>query len=349
MFNSLHIIASLVATTAIVEPLRTSKDIAALTGPDFPNHRFEVTGQAILSPHLTPHEVFGFNLQNEKDGFDIRTPRNQLPPNGALVTVSGHTDIEANTQIPILVADTIEIHGQAPLRAPTRKNIRSILRGECDYRTIQTQGIVFDAVPDDIDSSWNYLVIRDDSDYIYVAVYDNSRTFRKELNQFIDAEIELTGIVTPALAGFRRFTGPSIKVASKSQLRIIRQPPSTPEPFPPFSTLLNARPESLSSMRRKSTKGRVIATWSNDNLLIRTDSGRIMRIELQDPRQLPKYGDFVEVIGFPSTDLLRINLTHAEIRRITGLKAISQQEPIQTSAEDFLADKQGRKRFTTIP
>ena len=98
----------------------------------------------------------------------------------------------------------------------------------------------------------------------------------------------------------------------------------------------------IASMQRCTARGHVLAAWSSGRFLLQDEEGYVMRVELDDPSSRPACGEFITVLGYPETDLYRINLTRAKYRPETGGSA-----PVQTALdvwpEELLLDSPGQR------
>ena len=95
-------------------------------------------------------------------------------------------------------------------------------------------------------------------------------------------------------------------------------------------------------MRRHTATGDIIAAWSGGRLLLREDSGRIVGVELADTAQTPPSGVRAKVVGYPETDLYRINLARAILRVEPG-EVAAFPPPESVTPAQILLDELGRQ------
>lgn len=317
------------------DTLHTMAQINALPESEFAGHRFKVRGLAVA------HFYRGYFILKDSTGyFEIRSAGCHPPEDGDEISVTGRTELEKETLIPILTADNIISHGKSPLPKPQDMTIADILRSSNDYRFVRTHGIVFDAFPDEIDSKWNFLLIRDGSSTILAAMFDFGCSARPHLDSLIDSEVELTCFRTPSRSGRRMFTGPYLTLPDESYLHIIKPAPDNPFSLPRLENLVHTRPADIALMRRRTVEGEAIAIWGGRNVMIAEENGRTVRVELSTADELPSCGDHVEAVGFPQTDLYRINLTHGHLRTL-GHGGIRESPPEDISALQLFRTEKG--------
>jgi signal transduction histidine kinase len=72
-------------------------------------------------------------------------------------------------------------------------------------------------------------------------------------------------------------------------------------------------PAEISRLDDRRIAGRILASWSDTESLLKTPSGRLMRVSFAS-RPAPKGGTFAEVVGRPVSDVYRVNLERARWR-----------------------------------
>ena len=99
-----------------------------------------------------------------------------------------------------------------------------------------------------------------------------------------------------------------------NDIRVIEPAPSDPFNVPDIDEQHNLYPYQLQQLGRRKASGRVLAIWGGNTALIETPAGSMMRVEMTEG-DLPSCGDFIEIAGFPDTDIYRINFTRAKWRK----------------------------------
>ena len=191
-----------------LHPLTSYAESLALSDAEFAESRpFEITGQVIaVYPNRTVlfHDKSGF--------FEILFDKAHGLKAGEVVSVRGHTKFKDDTSdVRDLVGDSWTIKGTAHIPQPEQATIASLVDNIRSTRFVEVHGTITDAFVDEIDSEWNYFILKDGASVIHVAVAD-SGDMRKRLADFVDAEVDVTGAAFSGHAGFRRFIGPFLHV-----------------------------------------------------------------------------------------------------------------------------------------
>ena len=329
-----------VAYSALAEAtIRSATTALALPDEEFAKRNpFELTGTVIAT---YPNGLI--YLCGDDGCFEAYATPELAPKRGQRVTVSGYTEIgEDESPARNLRTTAVKVVGEGSIPEPETTTVRDIARSENFFRFVKVRCTITDAFADEIDAGWNYLIVRDGINSAYTAI-PNVGDLRKRLANFIDADVELTGTVLPGYAaGFRVFIGPYLRLWDESCIRILKSAPADPFSLPALEDIHHVPPEKIASMRRHTATGDVIAAWSGGNLLLREDSGRIVGVELADATQTPPPGVRAKVVGYPETDLYRINLARA-ILRIEPGEVAAFPPPESVTPAQILLDELGRQ------
>ena len=322
MFARKFLIAALFAASAVLcadadenpRPISSYAESLALSDAEFAENRpFEIMGQVIaVYPNRTVflHDTSGF--------FEILFDKAHGLKAGDVVSVKGHTKFKHDTScVRDLIGDSWATKGTAQIPQPERATIAALAEDMRNTRFVKVHGTIADAFVDEIDSEWNYFILKDGASVIHVAVAD-SGDIRKRLADFIDAEVEVTGAAFLGHAGFRRFIGPFLRVWDESCIHITRPAPKDPFSLPELEDLCGIGAEKVSAMARRTATGKVLAVWGKGNVLVQDRLGRMIRVDLANPAILPSCGDRIAVVGYPESDLYRINLARAQFRSPWG-------------------------------
>ena len=215
--------------------------------------------------------------------------------------------------------------------------IPEILSGRHDYEGATLTGTVVDVLDDETDPEHVFLFVRQGGDSILVPV-NNAKARYRELRELVGATATFTGRCDATVQwNMRRHMGRRFNVTSPEDIAVVTPAPDIFD-APDCLSLDASRPEEIASSRRHRTVGRVLAAWDGNNVLILTPSNRLMRIELADPEP-PRFGESVEAVGFPETDLYHLNLVRARWRPTTLPDA-----PVETVRDTTL-----RELFEDLP
>lgn len=262
---------------------------------------------------------------------------------GDIVHMTGVTD---DTVHGVVYAGcrSLRITARHEPRPPTEISAKDFIRGTFDYRPVVITGFIRDAFRDEIDPRVVFLVLVCGGETIYTALTteENDHT---AFWRFVGAEVSISGLCRPSAHGTRRQIGRFLKIDNVGDIHVVTPPAEDPFDVPDIRIPNQIRAQEMAAIGRRRTTGHVIAVWQSDNLLLRTDARRIMRVELADSAA-PRYGQHIEVAGLPETDLYNINLTRAIWQPAPG-KAFTADAPEEVTATTLMADAQGRTRINT--
>jgi len=214
---------------------------------------------------------------------------------------------------------------------PVPLTIPEIRSGKFDYKPATLTGTVQDVLDDTSDADHIFLIVSQGSESILVPV-SHAKYIYDELRQMIGAIAVFTGNVDSFVqTTSRRLMGRRFNVASPDDIRIL-QTPGDPFMAPDIRELDNASPEEIVRAPRHRAAGRVLAVWGGDNVLLATDTNRLVRLELAS-RPAPRCGESIEAIGFPETDLCLVNLARVVWRPATD--ALAPPYPSEIHASDI--------------
>jgi len=156
------------------------------------------------------------------------------------------------------------------------------------HRLVRMRGVLTSAIPDDTDPRYIWLTLGTASGPFMTVATTNTHSYA-ELNQLIDAEMEVTGISTP-FTGWRQNLGQYISTENDQAIRVVIPPPADPFDVPKL--------ERSPSPHRRRTIGRVIAVGNTRFYLKTAEHPLLEIIPNDDTTARPQAGDIVEVVGF---------------------------------------------------
>ncbi len=254
---------------------------------------------------------------------------------GDRIRAKGRTYIYDFNQI-VALCESIEHTGRAAAPHPEYASAADIDSGRCDCRLVTIKGTLRDIFQDEIDANFRYLVLNCDGRLIYatsaqIGINDVS----------VGSTIEITGICDPISIGGRRHMGRIIKIMDKDSIRIASTPTENVFSSPLIDDVSLMGPMEIQSLGIRRARGIVIATWSPQRLLIKTEQGNLISATVAN-QKLPSNGDTVEIAGLPETDLFNINLSRAAWRP-SDLRIESQQKIRDISFERLFSINENRK------
>ena len=220
-----------------------------------------------------------------------------------------------------------------PPAVPT-VTIKDILSGAYDARPVRTSGILRDFFRDELDPEFIVLIVNQDDATLYASIPHREKC--TALDSLLGQSIPLYGLCDPHPSGSRRKIGRLLRLRDIDEIENAAQ--SSPDPFkvPLLSEISRLQPDELVSSGRCRALGRVLAVWHPNMFLIKTPKGETARVELISG-QSPHPGDDVEIVGFPETDLYRINFTRAMWRPASRL-AVRLDAVTGISANDLMTN-----------
>ena len=187
----------------------------------------------------------------------------------------------------------------------------SFFSGKYDYMKAVMRGEVRDVFPDENDPRYFYLTLLADGKLVYCAVRVPAGD---DLGLLVGAKVVASGSVRPYIHRNRSQIGRTFQIGNVGNIRVVRPAPSDPFAVPEMPSCRRDHPSSFAMLGRRRMVGRVLAAWDGRRLLIASRDGHVSNVDLADSPP-PAAGDFVEIAGFPETDLYRINFTRAIWRK----------------------------------
>ena len=230
---------------------------------------------------------------------------------------------------------------------PDCVNALTMRDGTHDFKAIRIEAILRDSFRDEIDPKFRYLVLNCDGWTVY-AMLPWRDSEQSAFEALIGQLVSVDGICVSGLniAGHRQMIGYHVNTGGIGNVRPIQTPLKDPFDTPLIDDLSLDNMD-FSRLGRLRAIGWVIAAWRDKNLLMETPDAKLVRVELANGT-LPQYGTAIEVIGFPETDLYRINLMRASWRPAPKLRgdgrALLRQTNDVTAAE-LMVDQNRHTRF----
>ena len=295
--------------------------------------------------------------ENGRNAFDVEACAMTANAGGSLVLADGEDRVSAfcNKDIPQIskgdrlrargyasagrsVEPWVQVHvaellGKANLPPPADIHLRDLDSRHDNYREVRVTGTVLDVCADEVDPRYLILLLKDGESTLPVSCTTSSLTSAKAL---IDAKIRLSGIYTRYIRGVRKFTGAYISMEGKAPVEIIEPAPQDPFSVPRLETLVYQTPQSVAALGKRTVRGRVLAAWNGNRLMVRDEIGRIVNVELAEGVPCPASGECGIFAGYPTTDIFRINLSRAQFKR-ESVANIPKDVPETTTADALVA------------
>ena len=294
--------------------------------PDIP---FQIECTSIIDQHIEkPRTIAVHDTTNAVFLVTHNALSNLTIYAGDRIRAKGRTYIYDFNQI-VALCESIEHTGRAAAPHPEYASAADIDSGRCDCRLVTIKGTLRDIFQDEIDKNFRYLVLNCDGRLIYATSTQIGIN-----NVSVGSTIEITGICDPISIGGRRHMGRIIKIRDKNSIRIVNNPNENVFSSPLIDDVSLMGPMEIQSLGIRRARGIVIATWSPQRLLIKTEQGNLISATVAN-QKLPSNGDAVEIAGLPETDLFNINLSRA-VWRTSDLRIEARQNVYDISFERLL-------------
>jgi len=240
-----------------------------------------------------------------------------VPAHGDRVRFSGDIAADAyGRRFAVLSDAAILSHGPAP--QPIDLDYRALLNTTNDFRLCRFAGTLMDAACQLTSRCWIMLTIGDWRDHVFATVPSADPDELDRLRGLIGSRISVTGICVPYDHSPRLQVGRLFKIASFDDIRPAAPADESSGALPDVSDLSVTRPADFLSLGRHRAVGHVIAVRPGGQSLLKTDRGEFVGLNFVHVAPLPRYGDRIEAVGLPETDLFKINLGSASWKPLPG-------------------------------
>lgn len=299
--------------------------------------RVTVTG--VVCPNIRVSSEQRFILEDESGRTAVvMTDVDALPAPGTRVRVTCHR-VEQQDHDKLLVFDKIEKIGTGETSAPRVRRLEDLDARLDDLYEVTTEGVVMDVFPDEIDSRFDILLLKDGLARLPVFLFatPTNETFR-------NARIRVTGQYQRIASGYRRFSGPLLLDYEKPVE--VLQPGGDPFSAPPVDPSNFLTPSELALMDRRSLEGRVLATWDGSRLMLRV-GGLVAHARLIRGQSLPPIGGRIRVVGYPQTDFYKIHLAKSVWKPLEENAAEPDERPESVSIHRIIENRDGASCFVS--
>lgn len=315
---SIAVLMAFVTAASTNDVIRTAAELSEFTNVEWNDSMFKRFDLTVTVTFPCDKRCRTFSAEDETGPVILREVSTQSNPNrpplpvlrrGDRIHVSGFTTRHETTGISSAEVKSLKILGHVQMPTAVLVPPDELSAHKWQNRIIRLRGVVQDAFHDEIDSNWNYIVIRSGRETIY-APFTTDGTDGDRLKSIIDAEIEVEGLNISFNRGNRRMIGFMFHITGWDAIKIITPAPTNPFGVPFLDASRDTYAAIASGIGRRRAKGRVLAVWHKNRILLRTKDERIVRVDLSGVEP-PKYGMAIEAAGIPETDLYRLNLSRA--------------------------------------
>ena len=269
---------------------------------------------------------------------------------GDRVQASGFTKISTNSLIPTAYCERISVlsHGNPP--SPVDVTASEFHSGRFDNAYVRVRGVVRDVFVDEIDAEWRFLVVSSEQGSVFAAFFvDENKGL--DLERLEGADVAVSGLCgklrVDRRPGSRHALRRILSASGAGSIEVLRPSPENPYDAPVLGSAKDSSPEEIAIAGRRRIAGRVLAVWGGRHVMLGPE-GRdgVVQCDLRDGA-IPKLGDFIEAVGFPETDLFRINLARAIWRKAEATATLREEPPEDISAEQLFMDENGKPGIQT--
>ena len=313
--------------------LRTAAELVRYVDgePSVPS-AFAITATVMRSVNRMPEANLIF-IEDKSGTARIVDSENPLPKPGDVISASGQISFCPVGNASLFTNNVISVIGHVSQPESTCIPLSRLDMRRHHLRNIVTEGTVVDVFPDEIDDAIVFLMIRDGS-----VKYPASIKRKSDFNplRYLTARVRVHGMFMRRVSGYRTYSGPYIE--SYGDLEVLAPPPADPFTAPPIQHYPILTPQEVDNLPRSSEIGRVLATWNGNKFVMRTPKGKVLVVKMLDGVPPPGNGDAVKVVGFPTTDLFRINLSRAITRPEPTPGPVNAETPESVNLERLTMD-----------
>ena len=247
------------------------------------------------------------------------------------------------------LAQEIVPEGFTGIAPPPLVSLREATGGGFDCQTVRTRGWISDIGADEIDARY-ILATLTDGDASALIVYPRSL----DLRELRDAKVEVTCVSRPNYYGSRVFSPYLLDPCQGDNLKVIKPPPTDRFAATSIDMIQHVNPTELARMGRLKAVGRVVALWDDKHMLIRTRHRRnpsVIAI-LDNGASAPTVGEWVQVVGYPETDLFSITLMDALWRPFPkpddASRIIPDERPQPMRLQELFSTPEGKRQTQAI-
>jgi len=246
-------------------------------------------------------------VQDGNVALYVEAPRDLSVTTGDRVRVEGKTRASYR---PDVVASQVTFLGHGPAPDAVPAGYSQLIRSELDCRRVTIHAQVRSAnVVTYGKFSSIYLELLVDGGYIDATINASNEGI---LRQLLDAQIEITGVVSGKFDSKSQLTGIVLEVPSLLDLHILRRAAASLESLPvtPMDDILKGY--SVNDRTQRVRVHGAITYYEPGSAVVLQDGGKSLWISTLTEKPM-RVGDLADATGFPDAREGSLTLTHAEI------------------------------------
>ena len=307
-----------------VSPIDTINECVSQSPGQSP--RFVLRGQLLQKNHET------IIIKDETAGTIIADDR-RLTADLSLGSLI-EADVQRDSTRALLHLRNIRHTEPRPYPPPIRIAGGRVASGEFRHNFIETSGVVFSATRDELDSKFNWMLVRTPTGPFMIAVTETDHPL-VELQKLADADVIVRGIVVK-FATWRRSLGYRLALAGTNAIEIVRDPPRQIADSP----LLKGTEQ----LHRQRTSGRVVAVC-RDRFFLSVERHGCIQVRPLAGTPIPRVGDLVTAAGFAELDPLALRLVEATVRINPAAEPPPSERILEIGRDWTFADSNGVGRI----
>lgn len=288
-----------------------------------------------------------FSLEDGTGAVIVSPPRDMTNISlcvGTKIRVLGQISLAKHKHV-FADCKSISRLGSSVPAPPHPATFEQILSGQFDAQLVKTSGLLRDYFTDEVDPEFTFLIFNQGRETLYAALNRPDENDMRRIDSLVGQRLEVIGLCDSRPSGCRRRIGRIIRIQGLTSLRTSSATSVTTSKFPLIDNIDRIQASDLPKLGRCRALGCVIAVWQGTSLLIRTPANTLVRVNLAKNNP-PRVGDCIEAVGFPETDLYRINFSRA-IWRLTTRNAVLSREPAtNVLAATIIIDRNGKPAFS---
>ena len=313
--------------------IRSVRDIAdALCDPAARDSTFEVSGTLTFRRNIRSLCTIRHEEASATVMLTGRAATIQATP-GDTIRLKGRISRGTRFGSRIVSADEMEVirRGMAP--QPPLVSIKDVLGDRLENIHARIRATVQDVYTSDTNPRFCHLILKDGSSKV-LATVPIPKAPNIDPNRLQEAQIEVCGICVRHDFSLRNQIGKVFLVSTWADIHITKPPPADPFDAPILTDLSGLSPETITSTDRRRIQGQVIAVLAKDRRMLLLAKNGFANVDIADG-PLPTFGSEIEAVGFPTTDLFRINLNRARWRYATNAPPASPEPPVRITTREL--------------
>ena len=314
--------AFLMSLTAIgdIKTIRRANDITSVRYADASSQGvpFDIKAKVVYLRNTTNHPHGSFIVKDDSGAAILQNylvQSNSTVRVGDIVRATGK--IYALNNGIYAHCKNISVFSHSKPGPPVSATIDEFFNGSLDGTLATVRGVVSDVLPDEIDDGFIFFILKDGNKSIYISAEANiSDCITPE--SLIGNTVDITGIcIHGNNNGMRRHIGRIIQLWDANSIHIVNRANKDIFDAPDLGNELLLTPNEMPFLERRTITGTVIASWHDNQIMIKTDDKNLVRL-IGISSTAPEIGKRITAVGFPETDLYSVNLNNVRWRYASG-------------------------------